>query len=58
LSATLAVLGEAREPGEVVHLPFVWPEAPKQTNWHPSEISPIVKLFLKEIKHAGAAARK
>jgi hypothetical protein len=58
LQATLRVLEQARAPGKVVHLPFTWPERPKQTRWHPPEISPIVKLFLEEIKHAGAAARK
>ena len=33
-------------------------EEPKLTKWQPPEISPIVKLFLAEIKKAGAAAKK
>ncbi len=53
----LSVLEKAREPGQVFHLPFTWPEEPKNTKWHPPEISPIVKLFLEEIKRAGAEAR-
>ena len=49
---------KAENPGEVCHLPFTWPEEPKLTKWQPPEISPIVKLFLKEIKMAGAAAKR
>jgi hypothetical protein len=52
LLATLSVFGEAKNPGEVFDLPFTWPENPEKTNWHPPEISPIVKMFLKEIKQA------
>jgi hypothetical protein len=33
------------EPGHVEHLPFVWPEDPKQTKWHPAEPSPIIALI-------------
>jgi hypothetical protein len=29
----------------VEHLPFVWPEPPEQTSWHPDEPSPIIKLL-------------
>ncbi len=54
----LKALDELKKPGQVVHLPFDWPEDPKQTKWHPPEISPIVKLFLGEIKKAGAEGRK
>jgi hypothetical protein len=32
-------------PGEVIHLPFTWPEDPKETKWHPPEISPILKMY-------------
>jgi hypothetical protein len=52
LCSTLRVLEEAREPGEVWHLPFTWPEEPKKTAWQPSEMSPVVKRFLGEIKEA------
>jgi hypothetical protein len=58
LLEALSVLDNAQIPGQVSHLDFTWPEAPKDTKWHPLEISPIVKLFLDEIKKAGAEARK
>lgn len=58
LKAALSVLETAQTPGEVVHLPFIWHEEPKHTKWHPPEISPIIKLYLDEIKKAGADARK
>ena len=58
LLETLAFLDEAATPGEVRHLPFEWPEPPKEVKWHPPEISPIVKQFLEQIKKAGAAERK
>lgn len=58
LRATLAVLETAETPGRVVHLPFNWHEAPKATDWHPPEISPIIKLYLDDIKKAGAEARR
>jgi hypothetical protein len=50
LLKTLEVLEKAKKPGEVWHLPFIWPEEPKKTDWQPSEISPIVKFFLEDIK--------
>jgi hypothetical protein len=52
LLAGLSVLEKAQQPGEVWHLPFTWPEDPKKTDWQPPEMSPIIKLFLKEIKEA------
>ncbi|MCP4755406.1 MAG: hypothetical protein GY866_31465 [Proteobacteria bacterium] len=55
---TLAALQNAQEPGQIVHLPFEWPEDPRKTKWHPPEASPIIKVFLGEIKKAGAEARK
>jgi hypothetical protein len=58
LLEALAVLEKAQQPGQVFHLPFDWPEEPKKTNWHPPEMAPSVKLFLDEIKKAGAGARK
>jgi hypothetical protein len=58
LIEALNVLDKAQRPGQVFHLPFNWPEDPKDTKWHPPEISPIVKVFLDEIKKAGANARK
>jgi hypothetical protein len=46
----LKMLEKARKPGEVWHLPFTWPEAPKETDWQPPEISPIIKANLEQIK--------
>ena len=52
LQATLAVFAEAARPGEVRHLPFVWPQEAKHTKWQPAEMSPIVKANLDQIKAA------
>lgn len=41
LRATLAALETLRAPGGVVHLPFEWPEPPKQVRNHPPEDPPI-----------------
>ena len=58
LRAALAVFETAKTPGQVVHLPFTWPQDARLTRWHPPEISPIVKLYLDEIKKAASEARK
>ncbi len=50
LREAIAMLETADTPGEIKHLPFVWPETPKETNWQPSEISPIIKANLDVIK--------
>jgi hypothetical protein len=47
LRAALRVLETARTPGEVVHLPFRWPEDPKVTKWAPDVPSPIVSMMLR-----------
>jgi len=47
LRAALDVLATARTPGQVVDLPFRWPEEPRATKWGPQEPSPIVALMLK-----------
>jgi D-proline reductase (dithiol) PrdB len=47
LLEALSCLEKASKPGEVFHLPFTWPEEPRETKWHPPEISPILKLFKK-----------
>lgn len=52
LLETLSVLAKAREPGEIWHLPFTWPEEPKDAKWHPPEMSPIVGLFREQIREA------
>jgi hypothetical protein len=54
LLETLSVLEKVREPGEVRHLSFIWPEEPKAAKWQPPEMSPLIKLYLDDIK----AARK
>jgi hypothetical protein len=58
LQETLTILENAKTPGQVVDLAFDWPEDPAKVKWHPPEISPIVKLFLDEIKKAGSDKRK
>ena len=58
LLETLSFLAKAGSPGEVCHLPFTWPEEPKHTKWQPPEISPIIKLYLAEIKKMGAKAKR
>jgi len=46
LRVALLVLATAA-PGQVVHLPFQWPEEPRATKWGPDEPSPIVAMMLK-----------
>ena len=58
LLEALSVFENAKKPGQIFNLPFTWPEEPKKADWHPPEISPIVKLHLDEIKRLGAEARK
>lgn len=58
LLKTLSCLEKANAPGQVFHLPFPWHEEPHKTTWHPPEMSPIIKLFLGDIKKAGSDARK
>ena len=50
LRKALAMFEEVGQPGEIWHLPFTWPEDPKKTDWHPPEISPIIKQNLNTIK--------
>jgi hypothetical protein len=57
LLEALSIFEKADAPGQVFHLPFTWPEDPKDVKWHPPEISPVVKHFLNQIKNAGAEAR-
>jgi hypothetical protein len=46
----LSVFEKAGKPGEVIHLPFTWPEDPKKTDWQPPEMSPLIKHYLEEIR--------
>ena len=52
LMEALSVFRKAKNPGELFHLPFTWPEEPKKTDWHPPEMSPIVKMLLDKLKKA------
>lgn len=52
LLKVLSFLEKAQKPGEVLHLPFTWPEEPKKTDWQPPEMSPLIKFYLEEIKQA------
>ena len=52
LLAALSCLEQAPKPGEIYHLPYTWPEDPKETHWHPPEMSPIIKMYLDDIKKA------
>lgn len=52
LLAALSMLEEAQHPGEIRSLPHTWPEDPKDTHWHPPEMSPVIKAYLPEIKKA------
>ena len=45
LEAGLGVFEQAKQPGHIEHLPFVWHEDPKETKWHPLEPSPIIALM-------------
>lgn len=58
IEAALACLEKADGPGQVFHLDFTWPEVPKAAKWQPPEISPIIKLYLEEIKKAAAKAHR
>jgi hypothetical protein len=54
LLETLSVLEQALKPGEIRSLSFTWPEEPKNAKWQPPEMSPLIKLYLDDIR----AARK
>jgi hypothetical protein len=47
LRATLQALAEISTPGEVRHLPFEWPEPPKQARNEPPEPPPIAKYLIR-----------
>jgi hypothetical protein len=50
LHQALVLFEDLVTPGEIRHLPFTWPEAPRDTDWHPPHISPIIKQNLDAIK--------
>jgi len=45
LEATLQALEGIQTPGEIVHLPFEWPEAPKDVQSH-SRVDPPIGRYL------------
>jgi D-proline reductase (dithiol) PrdB len=45
LEATLHALETIQTPGEIVHLPFEWPEAPKDVCNRPPEDPPIARYL-------------
>jgi len=45
LEATLRALETIRTPGQIVHLPFEWPEPPKAVKNHPPEDPPIARYL-------------
>ena len=45
LRATLHALETMAQPGSVTHLPFEWPEPPKQVRNHPLEDPPIARYL-------------
>ena len=50
LKRALDVLVEADTPGFIRHLPHTWHQIPKETKWQPPEISPLVKMYLDDIR--------
>jgi len=52
LLAALSLFESAQRPGELTHLPFTWPEDPKDAKWQPPEMSPLIKVYIDEIRLA------
>lgn len=48
LKATLDALKTIENPGEVVHLPFEWPEANRSLRSKPAQPPPIVKAIMRK----------
>jgi hypothetical protein len=55
IRSALALLEEAKAPGEVRELDYVWPQDPDEAkrDWQPSEPSPIIRMLRER-----AAARR
>jgi hypothetical protein len=55
IRSALALLEEAKEPGEVRELDYVWPQDPDEAkrDWQPPEPSPIIRMLRER-----AAARR
>jgi len=54
----LSVLEKAQASRGGLAPPFTWPEEPKTTDWQPSEMSPLIKFYLEEIKEARRKGEK
>jgi D-proline reductase (dithiol) PrdB len=50
LWSALQLFGDATTPGHVEHLPFVWHQEPKETDWHPPVPSPVVAWFKEQMR--------
>ncbi|HSJ45991.1 MAG TPA: hypothetical protein VK923_15050 [Euzebyales bacterium] len=48
LRAALDVLRTATRPGQVVDLPFVWPDPPRASRFEPPEPPPIAQLLKRQ----------
>jgi D-proline reductase (dithiol) PrdB len=52
IRAALRLLEEARGPGEIRELDYVWPSAPggdeAKRDWQPPEPSPIIKMMIEQ----------
>jgi len=52
----LRVLRDARQPNEVEHMPYEWPDFERwKREWHPSEPAPIIAFLLEQRRRARAA---
>jgi hypothetical protein len=47
LEATLQALESIQTSGGIVHLPFEWPESPKEVQVHPPEDPPIARYLVR-----------
>lgn len=47
LEATLCALESIQTPGEIVHLPFEWPEKPEDVHNEPAEPPPIARYIVR-----------
>ena len=52
IRAALRLLEEARSPGEIVHLDYVWPQGLEEAkrDWQPLEPSPIIRMLREQAK--------
>jgi D-proline reductase (dithiol) PrdB len=58
LRATLRALEEMDAPGSIRHLPFEWPEPPREARSHPPEPPPIAKYLRRHPWHLPRLLRR